>query len=248
MNQTFHQDINQKNVVTSEIDVLILCGGFGSRLKSVIDDRPKPMAEIKNRPFLDILIDFAASFGFKRYILCIGYKGDFIKQYYKENKRGLLFVFQEEKEPLGTGGAIKNAEPMIRSERFLVMNGDSICTVNMKDFLAFHMRKGGIASIVQTTIENADDYGVIRLDENQRVTSFSEKDSNEGSGLINAGVYIFEKAALREIPPQEKCSLEYQIFPRIIHRGVYGYITDNRLFDIGTPSRLAIARKYISDF
>ncbi|MDR4498226.1 MAG: nucleotidyltransferase family protein [Candidatus Scalindua sp.] len=245
MNPILHQNIDQQEVVTGNIDVLILCGGFGTRLKGVINDRPKPMADINSKPFLDILVDYVAGFGFKRYILCIGYKGDFIRQYYREKNSDLTFVLQEEKKPLGTAGAVKNAEPVMQSDRFLVMNGDSLCEIDMKDLFAFHIRKKGIASIVQTTIENPDDYGVIQLDENQRVVSFSEKNSTREVGFVNAGIYVFEKDILRDIPPEEKCSLEYQVFPGIIDRGVYGYRTDKRLIDIGTPQRLEMARKCI---
>ena len=246
MSPILHQNIDQQEIVTSNIDVLILCGGFGTRLKGIIDDRPKPMADINSKPFLDILVEYVAGFGFKRFIFCIGYKGDFIRQYYREKNTNLQFMFQEEKEPLGTAGAVKNAEPIIQSDRFLVMNGDSMCEIDMKDLITFHIRKKGIASIVQTSIENPDDYGVIQLDRNQRVVSFSEKNCAGKKGFVNAGIYVFEKDILRGIPPEEKCSLEYQVFPGIIDRGVFGYRTDKRLIDIGTPQRLEMARKCIS--
>ena len=87
-----------------KIDVVLLCGGFGTRLKTVVHDRPKPMAEINDRPFLDILIDYVSDYGFKRFILCTGHKGDVIRKYYEAKNTQKIFLFSEEKEPLGTGG------------------------------------------------------------------------------------------------------------------------------------------------
>ncbi len=124
------------------MDVIILCGGLGMRLRDVVGDRPKSMAEISGRPFLDILVDYVARYGFTHFILCTGFKGDLIKRYYK-NKRGrLIFVVSDEDQPLGTAGAIKNAESFIESDMFLVLNGDSLCEIDIEDFIKFHIGKG----------------------------------------------------------------------------------------------------------
>ena len=109
-------------------DVYILCGGMGKRLRSVIKNNPKPMVGIGEKPFLDIIIDYMADFGFRRFILGLGYKAEVFKRYYKNFKpKDLEIEFCEEKTPLGTGGAVKKAKKLIISRSFLVLNGDSFC-------------------------------------------------------------------------------------------------------------------------
>jgi len=230
-----------------DVDVIILCGGLGTRLNSVVDDRPKPMVKINGKPFLDILVDYVARYGFTHFILCTGFKGDLIERYYK-NKRGrLIFVVSDENEPLGTAGAIKNAESFIESDMFLVLNGDSLCEIDIEDFIKFHIGKGALISIAVTTMESPVEYGVIRLDEDQKIISFGEKISGSENDLINAGMYVFDKKILKEIPSGQKMSLEYDLFPGILDKGLYGYITEKRLLDIGTPERLAMAKDYFRE-
>jgi len=240
-------DFMNKILKTEDINVVILCGGLGKRLRSIIADRPKPMAEVKNRPFLDILIRYVSSYGFKRFILCTGYKGEMIRRYYKAGGGDLKIVFSEEKEPLGTGGALKNAENFIQSDVFLSLNGDSFCQMNMQDFLAFHRAKKAELSIALAAIEKDADYGVVSLGSNNRIVSFNEKGVADGNGFINAGVYLFNKDVLKSIPSDKKYSLEYELFPNILHKGIYGYITHAELIDIGTPERYETAKEFFED-
>ena len=233
-----------KNIRIQDIDVVVLCGGLGTRLHSVVDDRPKSMVEINGKPFLDILIEYIAHYGFIRFILCTGYKGDSIKRYYESKNGKWKFLISEEKEPLGTAGAIKKAESFIKSDIFLVVNGDSLCEMDIKEFLKFHVRKGAFISIVLTSIGNSLDCGVIRLNKDQKIISYSEKVPIRGDGFVNAGIYFFNRKVLEEIRSGEKLSLEYDIFPGILDKGAYGYVTKKVLLDIGTPERLERARDY----
>ena len=238
-----------------EIDVLILCGGLGKRLRGVVNDKPKPLADINSRPFLDILIDYVASYGFRRFILCIGYMGDVIKQHYQTRESSLTILFSEEREPLGTGGAIKNAEPLIQSNPFLAMNGDSFCPFDLCAFLDFHTSKGALLSIALVRAEETQDYGVIALGESQRIISFDEKKdrswslSQVGAGLcpspsfINAGIYLFDSHILSLMPARKAFSLEYNLFPKVINREFYGYVISETLIDIGTPKRYEKAKQ-----
>lgn len=236
-----------KKIRTKDIDVIILCGGLGIRLRDAVGDRPKSMAEISGRPFLDILVDYVARYGFTRFILCTGFKGDLIKRYF-ENKRGrLIFVVSGEDQPLGTAGAIKNAESFIESDMFLVLNGDSLCEIDIEDFIKFHIGKGALISIAVTTMETPVEYGVIRLNRDQKIISFGEKIPVNGNDLINAGMYVFDKKILKEIPSGQKLSLEYDLFPEVLDKGLYGYVTEKRLLDIGTPERLVIAKNYFRE-
>jgi len=227
------------------MDVVVLCGGLGTRLHSVVDDRPKSMVEINGKPFLDILIEYIAHYGFIRFILCTGYKGDFVKRYYESKNGKRKFLISEEEEPLGTAGAIKKAESFIKSDILLVVNGDSLCEMDIKEFLKFHVRKGAFISIVLTSMGNSLDFGVIRLNKDQKIISYSEKVPISGDGFVNAGIYFFNRKVLEEIPSGEKLSLEYDIFPRILDKGAYGYVTKKVLLDIGTPERLERARNYL---
>lgn len=229
-----------------EIDVLILCGGFGKRLRGIVNDRPKPMAEINGRPFSDILIDYVASYGFRRFILCIGYMGGIIKQHYQGREDSLSILFSEEKESLGTGGAVKNAEPLIQSNPFLVMNGDSFCPLDLCAFLDFHMSKEALLSIVLANAKETQDYGVIALGKSQQIVGFNEKARVEGNSFINAGIYLFDHSIFPLISQSTKSSLEYDLFPKITDREFYGYVISETLIDIGTPERYEQAKQYFA--
>jgi len=225
-------------------DVVILCGGRGKRLREAVGDRPKVMAEIGGRPFLDILIDYAAAYGLKRFILCAGYKASYIADYY-QGRRDHTFVISKEDAPLGTAGAIKNAERFIITDPFIIMNGDSFCPVDLKGFLAFHKNKSAVASVAVVKAIETEDFGSIIMNSGQRVTAFKEKQDKQ-SAFINAGIYCFERQALPLIPPNTKMSLEYELFPELINRGLYGFISGKELFDIGTPQRYKQAKTLLT--
>ncbi|NQT72556.1 MAG: NTP transferase domain-containing protein [Chloroflexi bacterium] len=231
----------------SEIDVLILCGGLGNRLKEVVRDRPKPMAKINSRPFLDILVDYVASYGFKRFILCIGHMGGVIRQHFKNKNDGLTYVFSEEDNPLGTGGAVKNAEPLIHSNPFMVMNGDSFCEVDLTRFLEFQTTNESFVSMVVIDAKDANDYGSITLGDSREITAFNEKDSAGQPQLVNGGIYLFDKDVLQLIPKMTKFSLERDLFPKIVDRDFYGYLADGTFVDIGTPERYRQANDILCD-
>ncbi|MEO5358657.1 MAG: sugar phosphate nucleotidyltransferase [Nitrospirae bacterium YQR-1] len=226
-------------------DVVILCGGIGSRLTPLIADRPKPMADINGEPFLNILINHYKSFGIKRFILCTGHMSGFIENYYALNNPAAEIVISKEDTPLGTAGAVKNAEPLINTNSFFVINGDSFCNVNLAGFHSFHIRTSASASMVLTTAATKDPQscGSVITDNSQKITGFIEKTTAYKTPLINAGIYIFNKSILSLIPPAIKMSLEYDLFPKIVNSGFYGYTTNKTLFDIGTPDKYYIAVK-----
>jgi NDP-sugar pyrophosphorylase family protein len=227
----------------NDMDVVILCGGMGTRLKNVVSDRPKPMAEINGRPFLDILIEYMMSFGLQRFILCAGYKADFIKQYYYKREPKIEIVLSVEEVPMGTGGAIKNAEYLIQTSNFIVMNGDSFCPFDMLGFLDFHLGKGAVVSIVVVESEDTKDFGLISLDNSQKIIRFNEKTGKDENSFINAGIYLFKKEIFSLIPSNRSYSLEYDLFPELVKREFYGFITHEKLIDIGTPERYEQAKR-----
>ncbi|MCX5667174.1 MAG: nucleotidyltransferase family protein [Candidatus Omnitrophica bacterium] len=228
-----------------DLDVVVLCGGMGKRLQKMVYDRPKCMADINGKPFLDILINYVAAFGFRRFILCIGYMGDLIKQYFHDKGDIADILFSEEREPLGTAGAIKKAAPLIKSSPFLVMNGDSFCETDLLEFVDFHKKKDSASSmVVAKKIKHTDDYGFVRLDDQGLIASFNEKKRDDSeNGYINSGIYIFEKDVLSKIPSGMKFSFEHDLFPALIKQKFYGYKTDGIFIDIGTAERYIEAKK-----
>ena len=226
-------------------DVYILCGGLGKRLKSVTKNKPKPMVLVGEKPFLDIIINYMASFGFRRFILGIGYKAEVFKKYYGKLKlKGLKIEFCEEKTPLGTGGAVKKAKTLIKSDPFLVLNGDSFCEFEPMDLLNFHKKKKAIVSILLRKVTSGADYGKVKLNKEDRITDFNEKDIKAKKCLINAGIYVFDKAALNLMPRQKAFSLERDFFPKLTDGKCFGYTKSGFFIDIGTPERYSKANKY----
>jgi NDP-sugar pyrophosphorylase family protein len=228
-----------------DIDVFILCGGEGKRLKKISGRIPKSMVRIGRRPFLDIMIDYLREFGFKRFILGIGYQAHFIKKYYKEHKiPGIEIIFSQENQPLGTGGAVKKAERFIKSGVFIVLNGDSFSKFNAENFIKFYKQKKAKALILLRKVKNNQDFGAITTDRRSEITCFSEKNSALRNNFINGGVYLFSKNVFSEMPKNVKFSLEYDFFPQMIGKGLYGYKKSGFFIDIGTPERYLVAKKH----
>ena len=222
-----------------EIDVLILCGGYGSRLQPLIKDRPKGMALIGGRPFLDILVDDLLRQGFQSIIFCVGYLKEQIIEHYKLRKDA-NFQFSEENTPLGTGGAVKNALTLVKSNVILVINGDSICKVNFSDLIHFHYQQMSSATFVLSNPHDRYDGGTVCIDGSNKIHYFLEKKSNQSSfkSLINAGIYLLDLERFSLSEENSPFSLEHNIFPNIVCEcPCYGFVVDSDLIDIGTPER-----------
>ena len=223
-----------------KIDVIILCGGKGTRLQSVLTECPKPMASIGGRPFLEILIERVAKHGFRRFILCTGYKQEQIISHFRNcssvSGNDVEVVFSEEDTPLGTAGAVKNAQEHLRSSTFLVMNGDTFCGLDFKDFVNKHNSRGAELSIALCMKSDSGGCGLVVIDSSGSVTSFNEKTDVTG-GYVNAGVYIMNKPLLNYIPEGRAFSMEYDFIPSVLHRPCFGYVAHIDFLDIGTPER-----------
>lgn len=215
---------------------MILCGGLGTRLRPVVSDRPKVLAKIGEKTFLDILIDSLKKQGFNNVILCIGHLKGQIKNHF-DREKDYNIMFSEEKEPLGTGGALKKARSLIISNPFMVMNGDSICKMDFRKFYDFHVNKKAILSMVLVRTKAAQDFGSVILDDSQRITSFMEKVVSKDECLINAGVYLMQKDVFSYMPDGNRFSLEYDFFPKLIEDKCFGFTINSELIDIGTPER-----------
>lgn len=240
--------MNQEILNPADLDVVILCGGLGTRFRKISNKIPKSLAPIGKNKFLDILIAQLFKQGFRRFILCIRYKGMQIKKYYYNSPYLKYLVFSEEKRLLGTGGAIKNAMRYLKSKNFLVINGDTFCELDYKLFLKFHYNKNfPLASMVLTKKIGRKNYGMVKINKELKITAFNEKSSHTKAEFINAGIYLFNKSLLSLIPEKQKYSLEYKLFPSLINSDFFGYVSNNRFYDIGTKFGFNKALEFFQD-
>jgi NDP-sugar pyrophosphorylase family protein len=201
------------------------------------------MVEIGGEPFISIVLNYLVSLGFKRFILGLGYKADAFVSYFKEDKYpGAQIMFSAESSPLGTGGAVKNAQRLIKSNLFFVLNGDSFSKFSPSEFLRFHKDKKSLASLLLKRIKNAKDYGRVKVDKDSRLIVYNEKVPCIKSCLINAGVYIFDKKIFEKMPQRKEFSLEQDLFPLLVGKDFFGFLKSGYFIDIGTPERLSQAK------
>lgn len=244
------------------MQALILAGGLGTRLQSIINDRPKPMADIGSKPFLEYQLAFLKQFHITDFILCVGHLHQHIQAYFGDGARwGVKIDYSIEEALLGTGGAIKQAERFIQGP-LLALNGDSFFDIDLTRLVQFHQAQQATApetylgTMALTQVADASNYGSVRLDQNQRLVSFAEKSAPESSpsaegelsanghapshssNLINAGIYVLEPKVLTLIPPARKISLEREVFPTLLKQGyaLGGYPAQGFFVDIGTPA------------
>lgn len=223
------------------MDAVILCGGKGTRLRSVVSDRPKPLAPVGAGTFLDLLMKHVSGFGYRRFVLCAGHMGRMIEDHFHGGRPGLEIVVSIEAEPLDTAGAVRNAERLISTPRFLLLNGDSFCPADLGAFAAFHDAGAAQVSLTAARREDAGAFGSLSVGENGRLLSFAEK-SAAGPGLVNAGIYILEKSVLGKVPAGVRYSMERDLLPSLASAGqVRAWETGAELLDIGTPEGYARA-------
>ncbi len=231
----------------SSITAAILAGGLGTRLRTVVADRPKVLAEVQGRPFLSFLLDHLSATGLRRIVLCTGYCGEQICQAMGDTYRNLQLSYSQEARPLGTAGALRLASAMLPSDPVLVMNGDSFCAADLLGLLKFHYSRRAEATVLLAAVANADRYGGIKLGDDDAVVEFAEKRIGAGAGWINAGIYLLSRHVLLSIPENRPVSLEYEVFPSLIGRGIYGCRSGGRFLDIGTPEDFASATAFFSN-
>jgi NDP-sugar pyrophosphorylase family protein len=220
---------------TGAVRALVLCGGLGTRLRPVLSDRPKSMALISGTPFLQLLLDRLKSEGVDDVILGTGYMAEKIESYFGSgNKLAMRISCSREHEPLGTGGALKLAEPLV-SDPVLVLNGDSYVEWRLNPMLELFRAKNADIVIVLQAVADITRYGSVALNQEDRVTEFIEKGARSGPGLINAGIYLLRKQIVRDLPAGTAISLEQDVFPRLLDRKVYGLISTGLFIDIGIP-------------
>jgi NDP-sugar pyrophosphorylase family protein len=214
---------------------IILAGGKGKRLRSIINDIPKPMAPIKGIPFLEYLILQLKKQNIKDLIFSTGYKGSIIKNYFQDGDNWDINIeYSEEDKPLGTGGALRKAGELIDDEHFIVMNGDSFFDIEFKQLISFHEDKQAVATIGLAYVETIERYGYVEIGNDGKITKFVEKDNSVSPGYINGGIYILNSELINKIP-YGQVSLETEVFPDLINEGLFGVKFKRFFIDIGKP-------------
>ena len=234
------------------MEAILLCGGLGTRLRSVVSDRPKPMADIAGKPFLHYLVKMLSESGVKHLIFALGYMGEQIEAYFKSGEDyGLSISYSYEDSPLGTGGAIRNALSKVSEENVLVLNADTYFHTDYESLLREQLKNKAAMTIAGRKIEDISRYGAILKDESGRILRWNEKmspDQAEAScpGEINGGTYVMQKSLIEKIP-EGKQSLENDCIPAWLEDGVYlqALPSDGYFMDIGIPEDYAQFRKDI---
>ncbi len=232
------------------MDAILLVGGFGTRLMPLTQRLPKPMIPLANLPFVERQMSWLRDAGVDHIILSLHYNAELFKSYFSRLSLGVDISFAVEATPLGTGGAIKNCEPFLRSERFFICNGDIFTTLNLPAMLQAHEETSARVSIALNEVEDPSRFGVIETDAEGRIQSFTEKPPRHlaRSRDINAGVYIFEREVF-DYFPDGPCSVERDIFPELLREAMpmHGHREWPYWTDLGTPSDYLQAHRDILD-
>lgn len=215
---------------------VILIGGRGERLRPLTTGTPKPLLPLVNKPCLEYQFDVLKSHGIRDIVLCTSYKAQAFRRVFADGKKsGLRLRYCHEPNPLGTGGALKNAAPHIESTT-LVLNGDMLYDVPIDRLARFHRARKSELTIGLARVKDASRYGLVKTGPRGRVLNFVEKPTSGGPGLVNAGAYIIEPSILAAIPAGQACSMERSIFPALLADGrrVFGCPAPGYWLDIGT--------------
>lgn len=228
----------------SNTTVAILAGGLGTRLRSVVMDRPKVLADVGGQPFLIRWLDVLAAAGFGKVVLCTGYRAEQVRECLGENYGRLRLVYSVELSPYGTGGALLHALPQLQSDLLLVLNGDSFCELNFSAFFSAHTQHQPAATLVLTQVEDCRRFGRVQLAASGLVERFEEKAQTEGPGLINAGVYLITRHLLVSETRPLPLSLEHDQLPVWVRQGIRGFVAAGPFIDIGTPESYQAAQSF----
>lgn len=221
---------------------ILLVGGFGTRLKPLTDESPKPMLPVAGLPVTEHQILAAKKAGIHTLVLATSYLAEVFTPYFGDgSKWGMKILYAVEKEPLGTGGAIRNAAELLgRDEPVVIFNGDVLSRHSIADQISFHVTKGADVTLHLIEVEDARAFGCVPTDSDGRVSAFLEKMDNPVTNSINAGCYIFSPHVIDQIPLNTVVSVERETFPTLVSSGrpVFGYKEQAYWLDVGTPAAL----------
>ena len=221
---------------------ILLVGGFGTRLKPLTDESPKPMLPVAGLPVTEHQILAAKKAGIHTLVLATSYLAEVFTPYFGDGaKWGMKILYAVEKEPLGTGGAIRNAAELLgRDEPVVIFNGDVLSRHSIADQIAFHRKNEADVTLHLIDVADARAFGCVPTDSDGRVTAFLEKMDNPVTNSINAGCYVFSPSVIDQIPLGKVVSVERETFPALVSSGrpVFGYKEQSYWLDVGTPAAL----------
>jgi mannose-1-phosphate guanylyltransferase len=221
------------------MQALILVGGEGTRLRPLTSTIPKPVVPLVDRPFISYMLEWVRGHGVTDVVMSCGFLAAGVRNVLGDGSGlGIRLRYVEEPRPMGTGGAVKYAESLLE-ERFLMLNGDVLTDLDLGAQLEQHERTGARATLALIGVDDPSAYGLVRLDADRTVKEFLEKPSPDqiDTNLISAGAYVLEREVLSLIPPDVPCSIEREVFPRLVGQGLYGCPGEGYWLDIGTPER-----------
>lgn len=217
------------------MEAIVLAGGFGTRLQSVVKDVPKPMADINGKPFLEYILDMLLKKGITHVVLSVGYKADKIKNYFKNKYKDMDISYSIEETALGTGGAIKQSLGMCKETDIFVLNGDTYFDVNLNKLFEQYKKLNCDVILSLKVMYNSDRYGSVLLYNDNYIKSFTEKIYMEKS-LINGGVYIINKNIFDNCALDDKFSFESDFLEKNVNSLKFGsFISEGYFIDIGIP-------------
>ncbi|WP_143310495.1 nucleotidyltransferase family protein [Chitinophaga vietnamensis] len=227
-------------------ECIVLAGGLGTRLRSVVADKPKCMAPIGDQPFLHYLLYYLHQQGITHAVLSLGYKSEQVISWCESQQLPLRISFTVEPEPLGTGGGIVYAMQKVNGNKVFIVNGDTYFDVDLRAFDAFHNSRKSRLSLALKPMQHFDRYGTVTLNAQQQITAFHEKQFCE-AGLINGGIYLTHKDYLHQLLLPAQFSFEKAVLePQAAAGDIYGFTSDTYFIDIGIPEDYAAAQQHFS--
>jgi D-glycero-alpha-D-manno-heptose 1-phosphate guanylyltransferase len=233
-----------------QIVAVVLAGGLGTRIRHLLPNLPKPMASVCERPFIEWVIRYLAAQNVRRIVISTGYRGDVIERHFASKPvKEVAVQCIAEPEPLGTAGGFLNAVQAsgYRPRAWLVLNGDSLALAPLGSLLGALNEAECSGALLGVSMNDASRYGAITSDSKQQLLRFEEK--QPGSGVINAGVYLFRHAVVEAFPTQVPLSFEKEVFPDLIARKAHlkVCVVEAPFLDIGTPESLRCAETFVSE-
>jgi len=230
-------------------EAIILAGGLGTRLKSVVDDVPKSMALVLDRPFLEYQLKYLEDWGIKHVVLSVGYMREVIMKHFGNRFRNINISYAIEDKPLGTGGGVKKAFDLIKGNYTFILNGDTYFDVDLRKMVDFRRIRNTNVCISLKSMKDISRYGAVTIGSNGRIIGFIEKNESAGEGYINGGIYLIGKNYFHGFNFPDKFSLEKDFFQQHYHTERFcGLKCSSFFLDIGIPEDYKKARDEFRQF
>lgn len=230
------------------MECIVLAGGLGTRLQSVVADVPKCMAPVNGQPFLHYIFNYLEQQGCTRVILSLGYKHEVVLEWLKTQKRSFSVSYVIENEPLGTGGGIQLALQETNEPDVFVLNGDTMFRADLNALNTYHQQKKSDATLALKEMRDFERYGTVHIDDDMRINTFAEKKYCK-EGLINGGIYLLKKEAILSKNLAQKFSMEKDYFEAFVQQDkMYGFVSEAYFIDIGIPDDYAQAQEDFKTF